>query len=83
MEWQQDAKELLDELLKPIPVFARPMAKKGIEKSILASAEGKEAVTKDDVVRGYIAASSGNMREKAIKMLKVKGFDVSEYENTL
>lgn len=80
MEWQTEAKELLDELLKPIPVFARPMAKKGIERSILAHAEGKDAVTIEDVVNGYIEASSGNMREKAIKMLKVKGFDVSKYE---
>lgn len=80
MEWQQEASELLEELLKPIPVFARPMARKGIEKSILAVAEGKEAVTRDDVAHGYIAASSGSMREKAIKLLKVKGFDVSQYE---
>lgn len=81
MEWQQEAKDLLEELLKPIPVFARPMAKKGIERSILGFAEGKEEVTTSEVVKGYIAASSGSMRTKAVKLLKVKGYDVSEYEN--
>lgn len=81
MEWQQEAKDLLEELLKPIPVFARPMARKGIEKSILGFAEGKEEVTTNEVVKGYIEASSGSMRTKAIKLLKVKGYDVSEYES--
>ncbi|MFE8701857.1 DUF2621 family protein [Cytobacillus sp. FJAT-54145] len=80
MEWQQEAKELLDELLKPIPVFARPMAKKGIERSILGFAEGKDSVGKDEVVEGYIAASSGPMREKAFKMLTAKGIDVSKLQ---
>jgi len=80
MEWQQEAKNLLEELLKPIPIFARPMAKKGIERSILGFAEGKESVGIDEVVQGYIAASSGSMREKAYKMLKAKGIDVSQYE---
>lgn len=81
MEWQQDAKELLEELLKPIPIFARPMAKKGIEKSILAAADGKDTVTVNEVAQGYIAASSGAMREKAVKLLKVKGIDASQFED--
>lgn len=80
MEWKQDAKDLLEELLKPIPVFVRPMARKGIEKNIIGLAENKEEVTVDDVARGYVAASSGDMREKAIKVLKAKGFDPSIFQ---
>lgn len=81
MEWDQDAKELLEELLKPIPIFARPMARKGIEAKILAAAN--EQVTKDAVIRGYLMASPGNMQERAVKMLKAKGIDLTAYEELL
>lgn len=82
MEWNQDAKDLLEELLSPIPAFVRPMAKKKIEATILDGVEGA-AVTKEDVIRGYIAGSSGDMREKAIKVLKAKGIDTTPYESLL
>ncbi|MGJ7923252.1 DUF2621 family protein [Neobacillus sp. LXY-4] len=81
MEWNQDAKDLLEELLKPIPVFVRPMAKKKIETFILDGVEG--AVTKDDVVKGYIVASPGDMQERAVKLLKAKGIDLSPFEALL
>ena len=41
MEWNQDAKDLLEELVKPIPVFVRPMAKKKIEAIILDGVRGR------------------------------------------
>lgn len=82
MEWNQDAKEFLDELLKPIPVFVRPMAKKKIENVILAGAQG-ETVTKEDVIKGYIASSSGDMQERTVKLLKAKGIDLTPYESLL
>lgn len=81
MEWDQEARDLLDELVKPIPIFARPMAKKGIESKILAAAN--EKVTRDSVVKGYLIASPGNMQERAVKMLKAKGIDLSAYEELL
>lgn len=79
MEWNQEALNLLEELVKPIPVFARPMAKKKIEGVILSVVEG-ETVTKDDVVKGYLLASSGDMKDRAVKLLKAKGIDVTPYE---
>ena len=82
MEWNQDAKDLLEELVKPIPIFARPMAKKKIEGIILKGVEGEE-VTKGDVVKGYIVASPGNMQERAIKLLKAKKIDLTPYEALL
>lgn len=81
MEWQKDAQELLEELLKPIPVFVRPMARKGIEKKIVDVAEGE--VTKEAVVRGYLIASPGNMQERAVKLLKAKGIDLAPYDDLL
>ncbi|MEW9668723.1 DUF2621 family protein [Ammoniphilus sp. 3BR4] len=81
MEWQREAQELLEELLKPIPVFVRPMARKGIEKKIVDVAEGE--VTKEAVIRGYLIASPGDMQERAVKMLKAKGIDLTPYEDLL
>lgn len=82
MEWNQDAKELLEELVKPIPVFARPMAKKKIEGVIKSVVEG-DTVTKDDVVKGYILASPGDMQDRAVKMLKAKKIDLTPFEDIL
>ena len=42
-----------------------------------------ELVSKDDVVKGYIIASPGNMQERAIKLLKAKGIDLSPFETLL
>lgn len=81
MEWEKDAKDLLEELVKPIPIFARPMARKGIEKKILEVST--EQVTKEAVIRGYLIASPGNMQERAIKMLKAKNIDLAPYEELL
>lgn len=82
LEWKQDASALLDELVKPIPMFVRPMAKKKIEKFILEAAENN-IVTIEAVVRGYIQSSSGDMKERAIKMLKAKGIDLAPYQDLI
>jgi hypothetical protein len=82
MEWNTDAKELLEGLLKPIPIFARPMARKGIEKKIIEVTEG-EAVTQEDVIKGYIIASPGAMQDRAVKLLKAKNIDLTPYEELL
>lgn len=82
MEWNQDAQDLLEELVKPIPVFARPVAKKKIETFILEGAEG-ESVTKEDVVRGYLLSSRGGMQGRAVKLLTAKGIDLTPYEDLL
>ncbi|WP_102345815.1 DUF2621 family protein [Bacillus sp. Marseille-P3661] len=82
MNWSEDAKELLEELVKPIPIFARPMAKKKIESFIVDGVNG-ETVTKDDVVKGYIIASPGSMQARAIKLLNAKGIDLTPFEDLL
>ncbi|RKD24397.1 hypothetical protein BEP19_08375 [Ammoniphilus oxalaticus] len=81
MTWEKDAEELLDELVKPIPIFARPMARMGIERKIKEVAT--DTITVDAVVRGYLLASSGSMRERAIKLLEAKKIDMSPYEELL
>ncbi len=83
MEWNTDAKELLDELVSPIPIFARPMARKGIEKKIIEVAEEGSAITNDDVIKGYILASPGKMQQRAVALLKAKKVDLAPYEDLL
>ncbi len=82
MEWNTDAKELLEELLKPIPIFARPMARKGIEKKIIDVATG-DTISTEDVIKGYIVASPGVMQDRAVKLLKAKKIDLTPYEELL
>lgn len=80
MEWSKEAKDLLDELLSPIPVFARPMAKRGIEKKITEVTEGNE-VSIDNVIHGYILASPEKDRERVKKLLTAKKIDFSKYND--
>lgn len=83
MDWNTDATELLDELVKPIPIFARPMARKGIEKKILEVAADGSEVSKDDVIKGYILASPGKMQQRAVALLKAKKVDLEPYQELL
>lgn len=80
--WSDEAKSLLDELVKPIPVFVRPMARKSIEKKIEEVATTEE-ITKEDVIRGYIVASPGKMQQRAVAMLKSQKIDLTPYEDLL
>ncbi|ASS74553.1 hypothetical protein CIG75_05775 [Tumebacillus algifaecis] len=87
MNYTDQSKQLLDELLSPIPFFARPMAKKMIEKQIFAEAQqaGHETVTEEDVLRGYIIAGAKKEadRDRIKKFLTEKGYDLSKYEDLL
>lgn len=82
MNYQEDAKQLLEELTAPIPVFVRPMVKKGIESKIKDVQTGEE-VTQDDVIKGFLMSSPGNMRARAIALLKSKKIDLTPYEEYL
>lgn len=84
MEYTQKSKELLNELLSPIPFMVRPMAKKMIEKQIFAEAEkaGHTIVEDEDVLRGYIIAGAKKDadRDRIKKFLTDKGYDLAQYE---
>lgn len=85
MEYITKAKELLDELVAPIPVFARPMAKKAMEKKIVevAKEKGHTQIEESDVLRGYILAGSGKDKERMKEFLTKKGYDLSAYSDIL
>ncbi|MFD2169432.1 DUF2621 family protein [Tumebacillus lipolyticus] len=87
MNYTDQSKALLEELLSPIPFFARPMAKKMIEKQIFAEAQqaGRETATDEDVLRGYIIAGAKKEadRDRIKKFLTEKGYDLSKYADLL
>jgi hypothetical protein len=83
MEYTAKSKELLEELLSPIPFFVRPMAKKMIDKKIreVASEKGHSQIGEDDVIRGYIMAGQNKDQERIKDFLAKKGIDLSEYQD--
>jgi SOS response regulatory protein OraA/RecX len=87
LKYTDKAQQTLEELLSPIPFFARPMAKKAMEKEIFAAAQeaGHEVVEEDDVLRGYIVAGTkkDTEKDKMVKFLTSKGYDLSKYQDLL
>ncbi|MFC4769049.1 DUF2621 family protein [Effusibacillus consociatus] len=82
MEYTTKSKELLEELLSPIPFFVRPMAKKMIDKKIreVASEKGHSQIEEDDVIRGYIIAGEKKDQARIKEFLEKKGIDLSAYQ---
>jgi hypothetical protein len=87
LKYTEQAQKTLEEVLSPIPFFARPMARKAMEKEIFAAAEqaGHEIVEQEDVLRGYIIAGTKKETEKdkMVKLLTEKGYDLSKYQDLL
>jgi hypothetical protein len=83
MKWQEDSTQLLDELMKPLPVFVRPMAKKSIKSKVeqVAQESGAEEVNKEHVVRGYIIAAPDKSR--AVTALEANQIDLTPYKNLI
>lgn len=82
MNYETDAKQLLEELTAPIPVFVRPMVKKGIESKI-KEIKSTELATMDDVIRAFLMAAPSNMLDKTINLLKNKNIDLTPYEELI
>ncbi|CEH31793.1 DUF2621 family protein [Aneurinibacillus migulanus] len=83
MKWQDDSNQLLDELMKPLPVFVRPMAKKSIKNKVeqVAQEAGAEEVNTEHVVRGYIIAAPD--KERAVTALEANRIDLAPYADLL
>ncbi|MBN6188143.1 DUF2621 family protein [Aneurinibacillus sp. BA2021] len=83
MKWQDESNQLLDELMKPLPVFVRPMAKKSIKNKVeqIAKEAGAEEVSTDHVVRGYIVAAPD--KERAVTALEANQINLAPYQDLL
>ncbi|MDF0728015.1 DUF2621 domain-containing protein [Cytobacillus sp. S13-E01] len=80
--WSDDQKELLEDLVKPVPELFRDIARQKIAGTIgeLALKEKAAAITQDLVVRGYIIATPKRDHKFLLKTLKEKSIDVSPYK---
>lgn len=80
--WSDEQKQLLEELVHPVPELFRDVARQKIAAKIgqLALEEKASAITQDLVIRGYIMATPKRDHKFLIKRLKEKNIDYSQYE---
>ncbi|KUL17490.1 DUF2621 family protein [Bacillus sp. GM2] len=80
--WNDEEKELLEELVSPVPELFRDVAKAKIAGKIgeLALKEKAGAIDRDLIVRGYIMATPKRDHKFLVKRLKEKNIDHSSYQ---
>lgn len=83
--WRQEEKDLLNELVSPVPDLFRDVAKQKIAGKIgqLALDEKAKEIDFDLIIRGYIQASPKRDHKFLRKKLNQMKIDVSPYEDLL
>src|SRR5699024_2323727 len=81
--WSQDKKDLLEELVEPVPELFRDVARNKIAGKIgeLALKENADHISEDLLIRGYIIATPKRDHEFLRKKLKEKEIDMRPYEH--
>lgn len=80
--WSQKEKELLEELVSPVPELFRDVAKQSIASKIgeLALKKNKNKITQDLLIEGYIIGTPKRDHRFLRKTLKEKNIDIEPYE---
>lgn len=80
--WEQDEKDLLEELVSPVPEIFRDVARQTIASKIgeLALKKNKDKITRDLLIEGYIIGTPKRDHRFLRKKLKEKNIDVEPYE---
>ena len=80
--WKQNEKDLLEDLVEPVPELFRDVARAKIAGKIgqLALKENAQSITLDLVIRGYILATPKRDHKFLIKRLNEKQIDFSAYK---
>ncbi|OAS83227.1 MULTISPECIES: DUF2621 domain-containing protein [Metabacillus] len=80
--WEQNEKDLLEDLVEPVPELFRDVARAKIAGKIgqLALKENAQSITLDLVIRGYILATPKRDHKFLIKRLNEKQIDFSAYK---
>ena len=81
--WEQPEKELLEELVSPVPELFRDVARQKIAGKIgeLALEEKSDMITQDLVIRGYIIATPKRDHKFLRKKLNDMQIDMTPYEH--
>lgn len=79
--WNEEQKQLLNELVSPVPDLFRPVAKQKIAGKIgqLALEEKATAITRELLIRGYIIATPKRDHKFLRKKLAELNIDVTPY----
>lgn len=80
--WPDDMKQLLEELVSPVPELFRDVARQKIAGKIgeIAVEENADVITEELVVRGYIMATPKRDHKFLLKKLNEKQIDVAPYQ---
>ncbi|MEC1262669.1 DUF2621 family protein [Bacillus swezeyi] len=80
--WKEEEKELLEELVSPVPELFRDTAKAKIAGKIgeLALQEKARAINQDLIVKGYIMATPKKDHKFLLKRLRQKNIDHTPYQ---
>ncbi|OMF38757.1 hypothetical protein BK133_00690 [Paenibacillus sp. FSL H8-0548] len=83
--WSDDSKELLDELVSPVPTAFRDIAKHSIAAKIgqVAIEHGASSVTREHCIEGYIRATPKRDYRSLVTFLDRKGIDYAPYKHLL
>ncbi|UII57524.1 DUF2621 domain-containing protein [Cytobacillus spongiae] len=81
--WDTSGKELLDDLVSPVPELFRDVARQKIAGKIgeLAINEKSSSINQDLIIRGYILATPKRDHKFLRKKLTEKQIDLSPYES--
>jgi len=83
--WTDDSKQLLDQLVSPVPGPFRDIAKHSIAAKIgqLALEEGAPKVSRDHCIKGYILATPRRDYKSLTSFLDKQQIDYSAYKHLL
>lgn len=83
--WREEDKQLLNELVLPVPELFRDVAKEKIAGKIgeLALKEQAASINLDLIIRGYIIATPKRDHKFLLKRLQEKNIDHTPYEALL
>jgi len=81
--WPDDQKELLEELVKPVPELFRDVARQKIAAKIgeLALEEKANTITESLIIKGYIKATPKRDHKFLRKTLAQKEIDITPYKH--
>jgi hypothetical protein len=82
MQWTSDAGEKFDAMLNDVPVMFRGMAKSMASAAAekVAGERGATEVGYEDMVRGFIKATPGHMRNGLKQIFAAHGVDLEKYQ---
>ncbi len=83
--WDEPQKQLLNELVEPVPELFRDVAKGKIAGKIsqIALEEDATSITEPHMIRGYILATPKRDHKFLIKTLQKKQIDMTPYKHLL